>query len=220
MNNKHEQIETILLDLDGPLLDGKVRHYHCYADILTALGYSPMVMNTYWEMKRNRQSRREILALSGAWDIYDTFLTEWIQKIEQLYYLVLDQIQTGAIAQLKKWNKSGLDVHLVTMRRKKENLLDQLHVTGLKQYLSSVIVCDHAKGGTGKAEAVNGALPGIRVASSLWIGDTEADLDAARYFGCPVWLLSCGLRTKEHLLRLQPDFLSDSIANVNVKIVV
>ena len=68
-------------------------------------------------MKRKRLSRKELLAISGASDIYDTFLSEWIQNIEQKQYLELDKVQTGAIAQLQKWNKIGLNIFLVTMRK-------------------------------------------------------------------------------------------------------
>ena len=210
-------IDTILLDLDGPLLEGKYRHYQCYADILVKYGYLPVDIDTYWSMKRKRLSRRELFAISCAEEIYDTFLAEWIQNIEQSHYLALDEIQAGAITQLQEWNKAGLNVYLVTMRSNEANLLDQLYVTGLASYLTSVIICAHSKGGVGKAEAVRQALPDIRSDSTLWVGDTEADCDGARSFGCPVWLLSCGLRTKAYLQTLKPDFLSDSINEVDDK---
>ena len=97
------------------------------------------------------------------------------------------------------------------------NLLDQLNFTGLNQYLSYVIVCDHSKGGIGKADAVRDAFPDIQTTSTLWIGDTEVDRDGARYLGCSVCLLSCGLRTKEYLQSLKPDFLSNSINKLDIE---
>lgn len=211
-------IEAIFLDLDGPLLDGKSRHYRCYADILLAHGYLPMDIESYWEMKRNRQSRKALLAVSTAVEIYDAFLTEWVQNIERLKYLALDKVQPGAIEKLKSWKEAGIKVHLVTMRSNKDNLLEQLQETGLFQYLSSWLVCDHTKGGKGKAEAVFRAFPASKAKNTLWIGDTEADYEAARGLGCSVWLLTCGLRTKDFLKSLQPDFLSESIVDVKAQV--
>lgn len=210
-------IKNILLDMDGPLLDGKQRHYQCYSDIVSALGFLPIDVDVYWEMKRMGKSRREQLAMSDAGSIYDTFLSEWIKKIEQLEYLEYDGVQSGAINKLKGWRNSGVSINLVTMRSNKNNLLVQLESTGLDVYLSSVTVCGHAKGGKGKAEAVKEAHPELMGTPSLWIGDTEADYEGARAFGCPVWLLSCGLRTNEFLKSLEPDFLSYSINDVKLE---
>ena len=85
----------------------------------------------------------------GVYDLHerpdDAFLSEWVQNIEQPNYLALDVVQASAIDQLQKWNKNGLNVYLVTMRNNKNNLLDQLNATGLKQYLASVIICVHSK---------------------------------------------------------------------------
>ena len=64
---------------------------------------------------------------------------------------------------------------------------------------------------------MNVAYPYIQPASSLWIGDAEVDYMAVRNLGCPIWLLSSGLREKEYLQSLKPDFLSDSINEVDLE---
>ncbi|MDQ6990312.1 MAG: HAD hydrolase-like protein, partial [Mariprofundaceae bacterium] len=186
--------KTILLDLDGPLLDGRRRHYQCYADILTAHGYNPMPIDDYWAMKRERKSRREQLAVSGAESIYGEFLAEWLERIEDTRYLALDCVQVGAVGVLRKWASEDMEVILVTMRNNRENLMAQLELLGLLSYLSNVVVCKHALGGVGKAMALKRFIPDIDVSSCLWIGDTEADCEAARHLGCRVVLLTEGLR--------------------------
>ena len=83
-------------------------------------------------------------------------------------------------------------------------------------YFSSIIVCDHAEGGVGKALKVLYEVPKIKSSSSLWVGDTEADLEGARHLNCPSWLVSNGLRTSEFLDSLKPNFLSESIIDVDL----
>ena len=49
---------------------------------------------------------------------------------------------------------------------------------------------------------------------SLWIGDTEADWEAARSLGCPVVLVANGLRTKDYLMSLEGAVVRPSIASL------
>ena len=119
-------IRTILLDLDGTLLEGKLRHYQCYSDILNTHGYKPMPINVYWEMKRFRRSRKEQLAVSGAESIYDIFLDEWLKQIEEPEYLVLDRVQDGVLIKLQEWLDDNMKIILVTMRNSRIHLLNQL----------------------------------------------------------------------------------------------
>jgi phosphoglycolate phosphatase-like HAD superfamily hydrolase len=41
----------------------------------------------------------------------------------------------------------------------------------------------------------------------VWVGDTEVDVAAARELGVRVCALTCGLRTKEYLVNLSPDYI-------------
>jgi len=210
-------IKTILLDLDGPLLDGTLRHYQCYSDILESHGYSPMPIDRYWEMKRLRKTRKEQLDISGARSIYDLFLEQWLKYIEQTEYLALDRVQDGALSKLQEWVNGGTKVVLVTMRSNQEQLLRQLNNTGLLPFFDSVIVCEHANGGEGKASEVLGLFPEINPLECLWVGDTEADVEGARHLGCPVCLLTCGLRTMGYLTSLEPDFMAERLSDVNLE---
>lgn len=135
-------IKTVILDLDGPLLDGKLRHYRCYADILAAHDYNPMPIDTYWKMKRMRKSRAEQLTVTGAEAIYDLFLNEWLTCIEKPEYLALDRVQHGAINQLSSWKKEGLDVILVTMRSSRKRLIEQLQQTDLLPFFLRLLTAN------------------------------------------------------------------------------
>lgn len=195
-------ISTLILDLDGPLLEGKERHYRCYSDILKKHGHLPLPMEQYWESKRNACGGRELLSLSNAAELFDTFSAEWLERIEMREYLRLDSLQPGVLDILSGWKKSGLILWLVTMRHHAENLHWQLQRTGMREFLDRVMVTG---GLTGKAAAVREVLDDKQ--QLFWIGDTEADIEAARESGIRVCALSCGLRTAEYLAGHAPDRL-------------
>jgi phosphoglycolate phosphatase len=205
------------LDLDGPLLDGKQRHYSCYRNILEASGFEPIGIDEYWETKRGLVNRRELLKMSGAEAIYERFLAEWLLLIESPDALVLDRVQAGAIECLRNWKQERIEMILVTMRKNKNGLKQQLHSTGLGHHLDNVLVSDHAEGGEGKADAVrqfySDGLDRQFFEEGVWIGDTEADWQAAKSLGCEVFLVSNGLRNEKYLRSLEGAVVEPSIAS-------
>ncbi len=208
-------IKQIFLDLDGPLLDGKERHYHCYRSILEKFGFKPIGIDEYWETKRALVNRRDLLKMSGAEDIYDDFLAEWLLMIESPDVLALDKVQEGAVDCLRGWKEQGIELVLVTLRKDKRALEEQLNLMGLRRFLDVVLVCDHATGGEGKADAVQKLFQGKLLSeNALWIGDTEADWEAAKSLGCSVVLLSNGLRNEAYLRSLQGAVVKPSIASL------
>ena len=208
--------KLVILDLDGPILDGKLRHHKCYSDIISAYGYTPLPIETYWAMKRSRKSRKEQLSCSGAEGIYDLFLDQWLMRIESPEYLKLDRVQDGALEQITAWSKAGIRVVVSTMRSSRTQLISQLESTGVLPYLDAVVDSRHATGGHGKGMALLREIPNIDPKTSLWVGDTEVDFEAARHISCPICLLSCGLRTKKYLGSLNPDFLYKMLTDINL----
>jgi phosphoglycolate phosphatase-like HAD superfamily hydrolase len=205
-------VKQIFLDLDGPLLDGKERHYRCYKAILEQHGYAPIAIDEYWEKKRNLFNRRDLLDLSGAGKIYDIFIKDWLSMIEAPEMLALDKVQDGALECLRNWKAQGKVLTLVTLRKNKVGLEAQLDITGLRSCLDAVFVCDHAKGGEGKAATVRSLCPDASLLrNALWVGDTEADWTAARLLSCALILVSNGLRSESYLKSLDGAFVIPSI---------
>ena len=210
-------INTVFLDLDGPVLNVKHRHYRCYADILEQHGYEPINIERYWMMKRWKHSIIELLAISDAENIYDIFIKSWQANIERMKYLKLDRIQDGVVDYLRAWHIHGIRIVLVTMRINRKNLIKQLSHAGLEPFLNAVIVTGHADGANGKAHHVRCSIPSIDQSRCLWIGDTELDYEAAVLIGCPVCLLSCGLRNEGFLTSLQPDFMKYQLTELKLE---
>lgn len=211
-------IETVILDLDGPILDGKYRHYACYSQILAMHGYTPIALEEYWQHKRNRVSRKALLALSNAEELYDIFLEQWLDKIEHEDFLSLDTLQPGAREHLAAWKNQGYRLILATMRRNSANLQRQLDGLNLSPLFSDIVVCKHGEGGIGKAKRVLQIEGNLSSKSCLWIGDTEADIHAARFLQIRVVALTCGLRTESFLRSLHPDALFSNLPSVDTKV--
>lgn len=207
-------INTIFLDLDGPLLDGRFRHYSCYSGILNEGGFLPVDFNSYWDGKRSRLDRRTLLKKSDAIDFYDEFLHEWLQRIELPVMLALDQLQPDVLSILSDWKDSEIEVVIATMRNHVSNTFNQLTSLGIMPLVSQVLVTGSYKGFAGKVEAARRVLSDNIPRTALWVGDTEVDIHAARSLNIPVCALTCGLRTQELLAAEKPDYLLNDLRDV------
>jgi phosphoglycolate phosphatase len=210
-------IRTVILDLDGTILDGRFRHYACYRRILEERGYAPVSLENYWRMKLERANRRQQLAASGAEAIHEDFLHAWLERIEQPDLLALDRLQPGVTEKLREWRDQGVQLVLATMRRYPERLDEQLARLGLGAFLDHVVVCEHWLGGAGKAQQVKDTVADLYPEHCLWIGDTEFDVEAARALGCPVCAVTGGERTESYLASLSPDFLSQDLKSIDLR---
>ena len=208
-------ISTLILDLDGPILEGRRRHYACYKSILEDNGFRPASETKYWQAKRARADRHAQLSLSKADEIYDVFLKQWIERIETMKYLNLDEVQEGAYQKLEEWKNSGRRLILVTMRRNRENLLKQLDNLSLSGFFDSIISCNPLTE-TSKTQALMKNSSDINPEKTVWIGDTEVDLKGAREIGCRSILVTNGIRNEEYLRSLHPDTISPSIMHIAI----
>lgn len=209
----------IILDLDGPLLDGRLRHYACHRAILVDRGLRPLPLERYWHMKRNRAPLSDQLAEAGAESIEEAYRRAWLERIEHPDLLRLDRVQPGALARLDAWRARGRTLILATQRRDPDALHRQLERVGLSDRLDRVIVCPAGPGGEHhKARAVRAAEPKLHPESSVWIGDTEVDILAARELGCRVWAVTCGLRSRAFLEKFSPDHMVDDLRAVELEL--
>ncbi len=221
-------IRTIILDLDGTLLEGRFRHYACYRRILEQYGYKPVDLGSYWRIKMARVERRSQplengartvhaeLVASGAEVISERFSHAWLEQIEQPDLLALDRLQPGVAGKLREWRDRGVRLVLATMRCHRKHLDEQLDHLGLSQFLDCVVLCEYRSGGSGKAQKVVDEVPNLRPEHCLWIGDTEFDVEAARALGCPVWVITTGERSESFLAALSPDFSSPGLGSVDL----
>lgn len=190
-------IETLVFDLDGPILDVRRRHYECYCRILRRYGDSPLTLAQYWALRRAR----------APLVTPEQFRRDWLRDIENDTLLALDTLQPGAVKLLTAARAAGARLVLATLRQRRDGVMKQLIAHGVAGAFNEVVCTSGDSGAGRKARAVRAALPGLRPEATWWIGDTEVDVEAARYLGCGVTLVSNGVRDTSQLALLRPDGL-------------
>jgi len=202
------KLDYIFLDLDGPILEGKLRHYNCYKDIILVDGGTPLEINDYWEMKRNKIRRDIVLEKSQYKNSYAKFIQRWNYQIEHRKYLLFDILKPEVKEVLISWRSIANNIVLVTMRNNRNNLLWQLKKLDIFSCLDQVIACPNIDGNGSKYSK----LKDISFERAIFVGDTEEDTITAAKLGIKSIAITNGLRTKEHL---DADYYFDEIKDID-----
>lgn len=183
--------DYMFLDLDGPILDGRLRHYNCYKDIIEDMGGIPLDTDAYWNAKRIGLNKKIVCEESGISVDYSKFIEEWKNRIEDIKYLKYDVLKPGFLDVIKIMKNFSKKLCLVTLRNNKENLLSQLEWLGIKEIFSEIVVCSGSD--------INPkylALKEYSFDKAILIGDTEIDIEAADMLGTDFIGIINGLRTE------------------------
>lgn len=186
--------DYIFIDLDGTILDCKLRNYMCYKDIVCLFGGNIIDIEKYWWMKRNKIKQNVILKESDFIGSCGDFMQLWMQNIEHKKYLEYDKLIDGVIYKLNEWKQSNIKLVLVTMRNNKENLYWQLEKNNLYSFFDRIDVCS---GGNGDAKY--NSIKEVKFKKAVFIGDTETDERTAELLNIPFLAITAGLREKKYL---------------------
>ncbi|APA83594.1 HAD family hydrolase [Francisella tularensis] len=202
-----KKLDYIFLDLDGPILEGKNRHYECYKDILKRHGGDILDLRVYWDMKTSKVKRNVLLEKSNFKKKYEVFIEEWMLNIEKEEYLMLDVLKPDVIKTLKEWRKIANKIVLVTMRQNRNHLLKQLKCLGVIDLLDEIIDCPPNRKNT-KYEALKTKV----FKNAIFIGDTEEDTNTAKMLNIKSIGITNGLRKKEFL---DADYYCEEIKDID-----
>lgn len=181
---------VIAYDLDGTLLDSRSRHLTLADEALQKVTGGPLSNpERFWRMKRKGLTTDATLKLL-AYQQHSAAAAYWVQHIEDRQYLRLDGLQPGAIAALELARTAGYTVIIVTARRSDPNVRAQVEASPLRPLVSRLFVVPPGDDGAAKAEVLRGE------GATCFIGDTEADRNAAAAAGVPFAAVSCGMRSR------------------------
>ncbi len=204
----------IFFDLDGTISDPSARHYRVYREVVSELKGRPLAQNKYWALKRAKTSWAHILADSGlSLDSLDEFLALFREKIENVDYLKLDTLLPGAVDIVKSLSMHQ-SCYLVSLRRNRENLIQEITWLGLDTYFKKVLTGHSESDGSDKKIEIisNELLPNER---AIIIGDTEADIKTGKQLGLITIGVLSGLRDKTFIDAQKPDFVVNSLIELN-----
>lgn len=188
---------TLALDLDGTLLSCEPRHCAlmravCVGDALPASSWPH-----FWAAKREGANNVAALRQLGH-TAPEARAAAWAREIEHWPWLGFDRLLPGVAEWLAT---AGHRVVVLTARRERFFLLQQLDRLGLSRQIDELIVVPPTEAAERKAEALRKLKP------LTFIGDTESDAAAADAAGQRFLALSCGMRSPEYWARLgRPSF--------------
>jgi phosphoglycolate phosphatase len=193
----------IILDLDGTLIDSRVRLHKLFIDLVGDYQFS---LQEYWDLKRGGSTHETILIERYEYGEQQVkvFKEQWLQRVETPTYLQLDVSQdesTGFIENLVQIS----DCILLTARMNEELVFRQLEQLGWISFFSDVIV---AGVGRTKLEAASH----LSLCRKDWlIGDTCEDITTARKLGCSSASVSNGFVQHQRLEGCCPDFIATNL---------
>lgn len=214
----------LITDFDGPIVDVSDRYYWVYQYCLDKVKrpHQPVKQLTkaeFWQMKRSRIPEWQIGIRSG---LDETQAREFGQlrrrTVHTLPYLAYDSLIPSAIAALERAQEAGIDIALMTMRRvwELEYIFERYNLE--RFFPKNRCYClanDYTK--TSDVEEkpllMKKALAELPPASSTWmVGDTEADIIAAKTYGVPVIAVLSGIRDRPRLEQYEPDWIVDDLS--------
>jgi len=202
---------NIYCDLDGPILDVSERYYQVYLALMRALGHEPLRKDVYWNLKRRKADLQEILSCSA--DEIQTYETRRLQMIELVEYLRYDFVISGVFDVLLDLKEKHRLV-LVTLRHDFVSLKAELSWLKLDILFDKILAQDNNEGNwKAKFELIR-CDERFCQANSIIIGDTEADILAGKKLGIPTFAVLSGIRTRELLKNLGPDYILNDITEL------
>jgi phosphoglycolate phosphatase-like HAD superfamily hydrolase len=215
----------IITDFDGPIIDVSARYYHVYQICLASVRYpnQPITVLTkheFWDLKRSQVPERQIGQRSGL----DATQAEAFARLRRntvhtLPYLKYDTPIPGAIATLERLISLKIDLVVMTMRRVRE-LEDAFQRYELGRFFPPdrryCLRDDYVKIADveDKPKLMQQALAELPPAADTWmIGDTEADIIAAKRNNIKVIAVLSGIRNHDRLVQHQPDWIVNTLAD-------
>ena len=214
----------LITDFDGPIMDVSHRYYCVYLDCLQQTKFpgqqiKQLSLAEFWQLKRARVPEVKIGLISG---LDQEQALQFAQRrrmiVHSLPYLKHDRVIPGVVATLERLQKLGIDLVVMTMRRETE-LAAAFEKYDLAKFFPSdrryCLPNDYKKNTDTEDKLVlmDKALTELPPAADIWmIGDTEADLVAAKNHGVRVIGVLSGIRDFDRLEHYQPDFIVNNFA--------
>lgn len=209
----------IITDFDGPISDVSERYYQVYLLSLEKNRHQNQQVRVlskeeFWELKRSRIPEKEIGIISGLEKTQaENFALLRKQTVHTQPYFNYDSLATGAIQALTKAKKAGVDLAVMTMRRERE-LEYALQKFDLYQFFPEnrryCLSNDYVKTRDieDKPLLMERALRELPPTEQTWmIGDTEADITAAKNHHVKSIAVECGIRDRTQIESYHPDII-------------
>ncbi|MEH2121539.1 HAD family hydrolase [Nostoc sp.] len=209
----------LITDFDGPIIDVSERYYRVYQFCLEKTRRLDQVVQElpkaeFWQLKRSRVPEKQIALNSGLDEAQaQEFAQLRRQTVHTEPYFHYDTLAPGAVDALLKIQQAGIDLAVMTMRRFRElDYAFQKHDLGrfFPENRCYCLTNDYVKTRDieDKPLLMARALEELPPATDIWmVGDTEADITAAKNYGIKVMAVESGIRDRTQLELYHPDLI-------------
>lgn len=214
----------LITDFDGPIMDVSERYYQVYQYCLDTVRQSGQPVRQlskaeFWSLKRSQVPERRIGQISGLDEAQSRdFAKIRRETVHTLPYLKYDTPVPGAIATLERLQSLNIELAVMTMRRVRE-LEDAFNRYDLARFFANdrryCLANDYVKTSDveDKPLLMERAIVELTPAETWMVGDTEADIAAARSQGIPVIAVLSGIRDRDRLTHYEPDYIVDNLVS-------
>ncbi len=214
----------LITDFDGPIIDVSERYYQVYKYCLETSKHpgqsvKQLSKEQFWQLKRSRVLETQIGILSGLDEASaKSFSRLRRQTVHTPDYFSYDTLAPGAVAALEKVQEAGIDLAVMTMRRVKEldyafNRYDLGRFFPLNRCYCLKNDQVKTRDIDDKPLLMERALIELPPAEATWmVGDTEADIIAAKNHNVKVMAVLCGIRDREQLKIYNPDLIVETLS--------
>ncbi|MEH2231769.1 MAG: HAD family hydrolase [Nostoc sp.] len=209
----------LITDFDGPIIDVSERYYRVYQFCLDKTRRPDQVVQElpkgeFWQLKRSRVPEKQIALNSGLDEAQaQEFAQLRRQTVHTEAYFNYDTLAPGAVDALLKIQQAGIDLAVMTMRRVRElDYAFKKHDLG-RFFPENRCYClsnDYVKTRDieDKPLLMARALKELPPATDTWmVGDTEADITAAKNYEIKVMAVESGIRDRTQLELYHPDLI-------------
>jgi phosphoglycolate phosphatase-like HAD superfamily hydrolase len=209
----------LITDFDGPIIDVSERYYRVYQFCLEKTlrpnqAVQELSKAEFWQLKRSRVPEKQIALNSGLDEVQaQEFAQLRRQTVHTEPYFDYDTLAPGAVEALLKIQEAGIDLAVMTMRRVKElDYAFKKHNLGrfFPENRCYCLTNDYVKTRDidDKPLLMERAIAELPPCPDTWmVGDTEADITAAKNHGVKVIAVESGIRDRSQLAIYNPDLI-------------
>jgi phosphoglycolate phosphatase-like HAD superfamily hydrolase len=209
----------LITDFDGPIMDVSERYYQVYQLCLEKTKHPDQEVRElskaeFWQLKRSHTPEQQVALKSGLdAEQAEEFAKIRKQTVHTQPYFQYDIPVPGAVNALTKVKQAGIDLVVMTMRRVREldyaidkYDLGKFFPENRRYCLSNDYV--KTRDIEDKPLLMAKAAQELPPADQIWmVGDTEADITAAKKYGVKMIAVESGIRDRHQLEIYQPDLI-------------
>lgn len=201
---------NIVFDLDGTLIDSKLRLYRLFQYLAPD---SQLSYEQYWDLKQRKVSNEAILASELGHDQSRIlqFVTEWMTLIESPLYLALDSNFPGIKSALASLQQQA-DLYVCTARQLRQPVLDQLASLDLIHFFKQILVTEQKNS---KELLIANHVRNLSTQDWL-VGDTGRDMQVGKFLNMKTCAVLSGFLNCESLQSYSPDRIVNSVVDFSL----